>query len=123
MKLTKNTLKKIIREELAQEGIMDRFKKKPGAGPDNTVTVDQKIKDIISRFIEAENAITYDDGIIDEIHELGLTDETAEPGTLEGDMWAAISNYYSASTKMIEMLKRAADAYQGDYNVPRTQKR
>ena len=118
MKLTKNTLKKIIQEELAQEGIMDTFKKKPAAGPNNTV--DEKIKDIISRFIKAENAITYDDGIIDEIHALGLTDETAEPGTLEGDMWTTISNYYSASTKMIEMLKRAADAYQGDYNVLRS---
>lgn len=109
MKLTKNTIKKIIREELAL-----------GEARHPDKTVDQMIKDVLSRFIKADNVITYDDGIIDEIHALGLTDETAEPGTLEGDMWATISNYYEASTKMVEMLKRAADAYQGDYNVPRS---
>ena len=109
MKLTKNRLKQIIREEFSLGEA--RF-------PDKTV--DEMIKDVLARFRKADDVITYDDGIIDEIHQLGLTDEAAEPGTLEGDMWAAISNYYEASTKIIEMLKRAADAYQGDYDVPRS---
>jgi len=107
MKLTKNTIKKIIREELAQEGIMDMFKKKAAApAPADKAA---QVKAVLDKFRKADDVISGDFGILDDIHKLGITDEIGDEGSTEKALWDAISNYYRVTMDIIDLMNKSIE--------------
>lgn len=98
MKITKRQLRQIIKEEI---GLMDTVANKLGYEK-KQAPMGKKIEAVRRKVIEYPI-----DELMDEIHDLGITDEIGEEGSTELALWNAISNVYQSFMDLSSLLDDA----------------
>jgi len=103
MKITKSQLKRIIKEELKQEGFMSAVADKLGYQKKPTSMEDQ-----ISDIMDQIKALEYWE-ILDQIPS-GLADEVGEDGSPELRLWHAVEGVYAAFNELSRALLTSLNA-------------
>ena len=109
MRITKSQLRKIIKEELQQEGFMDTVAGKLGyEKKQNFHERSDRIKAVRKMFLNIGRDEDELDKAMDALHALGVADEVGEEGSVELALWNASSGVYEALNKLNATLE---DAY------------